>query len=306
MIQANPPIYDAVVVGGGPAGLMAAIYLARFRRSVVLLDAGDSRVARIPRSHNFPGTSDGVSGVAVRDMLREQASRYPVAFTAGFADEVERHDRGFTVRTASGPVTGRLLLLATGVTDVAPAMMDVSEALDAGALRYCPVCDAYEVIGKTVGVYAESQAGFAEALYLRHFTPHVTLFVASGAQALAAPERARLQEAGVRWTEAPVKALRLDQGRVAVVQTDGTRWCDTLYAALGVKVHSQLASGLGASLDAGGYVETDAHHATGVRGLYAAGDVCKGLNQIAVALGGAAVAASAMHQALPPDWPTAA
>jgi thioredoxin reductase (NADPH) len=299
-------LYDAVVVGGGPAGLMAAIYLARFRRSVALLDAGHSRVARIPRSHNYPGLADGVSGLAVRDMLREQVSRYAVSAMAGFVEDVERHEQGFGLRTAAGLVSGRLLLLATGVTDIPPAMPHIREALDAGALRYCPVCDAYEVAGRTVGVYTQSQAGIAEALYLRHFTADVTLFLAAGAQALTAQERARLKGAGVRWTDAPVEAVRLEQGRVAVVQAHGTRWCDTLYAALGVTVHSQLAGSLGAVLDAVGYVETDAHHATSVPGLYAAGDVCKGLNQIAVALGGAAIAASAMHQALPPDWQRAA
>lgn len=300
------PLYDAVVVGGGPAGLMAAIYLARFRRSVALLDAGEPRVAHIPRSYNYPGLADGVPGLAVRDMLREQASRYAVTAIPGFVERVERHEQGFSLRTAVGQVSGRLLLLATGVSDVPPAMPHLREALDAGALRYCPVCDAYEVAGRAVGVYAQSQAGVAEALYLRHFTADVTLFMAAGAQALTAQERASLTEAGVRWTDAPVDAVRLEQGRVAVVQAHGTRWCDTLYAALGVTVHSQLAGSLGAVLDATGYVETDAHHATSVPGLYAAGDVCKGLNQIAVALGGAAIAASAMHRALPPDWPSAA
>jgi thioredoxin reductase (NADPH) len=87
----------------------------------------------------------------------------------------------------------------------------------------------------------------------------------------------------------------------------GTRTlCDTLYCALGLTVHSQLAVALGASVDDTGYVRVDAHHATDVPGLYAAGDVSAGLNQIAVAMGGAAVAASAIHRELGPDWPARA
>lgn len=87
------------------------------------------------------------------------------------------------------------------------------------------------------------------------------------------------------WRTAPVQALRYEQGRVAVLHANGTEWCDTLYCALCVAVHSPMARRLGAALDATGYAEVDAHHATNVPGLYGAGDVCKGLSQIAVALG---------------------
>jgi thioredoxin reductase (NADPH) len=302
-------MYDAIVVGGGPAGLLAAVYLARFRRSVALLDAGPSRVARIPQSHNYPGFADGVSGVAVQGMLREQLRRYAADRIESFAEHVERRGDGFRLHTRAGTSANarafdaRLLLLATGVTDIPPAMPHLREALQAGALRYCPVCDAYEVIGQAVGVYADGAAGVAEALYLRHFSADITLFMAGGAEALAPPERRRLADAGIRWNEAPVEAVRREKGRVAVAHAGGTAWCDTLYCALGVTVHSQIAAALGAALDEAGYVQVDAHHATNVPGLYAAGDVCVGLNQIAVALGGAATAASAMHRALPADWP---
>ena len=299
-------MYDALVVGGGPAGLLAAVYLARFRRSVALLDAGQSRVARIPQSHNYPGFGDGVSGVAVRDMLREQVGRYPVDRIDGFAEHVERREEGgfrLHMRGRAPDVDGRLLLLATGVTDIPPPMPHLREALEAGLLRYCPVCDAYEVVGQAVGVYSDGEAGIGEALYLRHFSADITLFMASGGQALSPPQRRRLAEAGIRWNDAPIETIRREGGRVAVVHAGGTARCDTLYCALGVAVHSRMAESLGAALDATGYVEVDAHHATAVPGLYAAGDVCTGLNQIAVALGGAAIAASAMHRALPPDWP---
>ncbi len=296
-------MYDAIVVGAGPAGLLAAVYLARFRRSVAVIDAGQSRVALIPRSHNYPGFGDGVSGLTVLDMLRAQLGHYAVDRLGTFVEGAEWREDGFHLQTRTGALAARQLLLATGVTDIPPAMPHVREALEAGVLRYCPVCDAYEVIDKAVGVYADGEAGVGEALYLRHFSADITLFMAPGGQVLTEAQRRRLAEAGIRWNEAPVHAVRREGVRVAVVHEGGTAWCDTLYCALGVAVHSQIAQGLGATLDGTGYVQVDAHHATDVPGLYAAGDVSSGLNQIAVALGGAAIAASAMHRALPMGTP---
>lgn len=294
---------DVAVVGGGPAGLMAAIYLARFRRSVVLIDAGQSRIEKIPRSHNYPGFADGIPGAKVRDMLRAQVRNYPVRIVETFVERAERAPDAFRLESRQGVISGRRLLLATGVTDIPPAMPHVRAALDSGVLRYCPVCDAYEVIGKAVGVYASGSAGVAEAIYLRHFSADITLFMAQGAPGLTADERRRLAEAGIRWNSAPVDAIRRDGERIELIHAGARTLCDTLYCALGLTVHSQIAEALGAPLDETGYVKIDAHHATGVPGLYAAGDVSSGLNQIAVAMGGAAIAASAIHRELPPDWP---
>lgn len=299
----SEPIADSVVVGGGPAGLMAAIYLARFRRSVVLVDAGQSRIEKIPRSHNYPGFVEGIPGAKVRDMLRAQLRSYPVRILETFVERAERMPQGFRLATQQGPIAARRMLLATGVTDIPPAMPHVRAALEAGVLRYCPVCDAYEVVGKAVGVYANGPAGVAEAIYLRHFSADITLFMAQGGPGLAAEERSRLAEAGIRWNDAPVDAIRRSGERVELMHAGTRTLCDTLYCALGLTVHSQIAVALGASVDDTGYVQVDAHHATSVPGLYAAGDVSTGLNQIAVAMGGAAIAASAIHRELGPDWP---
>lgn len=303
MQACSEPIADAVVVGGGPAGLMAAIYLARFRRSVVLVDAGHSRIEKIPRSHNYPGFVEGIPGAKVRDMLRAQLRSYPVRILETFVERAERMPQGFRLATQQGPIAARRMLLATGVTDIPPAMPHVRAALEAGVLRYCPVCDAYEVVGKAVGVYANGPAGVAEAIYLRHFSADITLFMAQGGPGLAAEERSRLAEAGIRWNDAPVDAIRRSGERVELMHAGTRTLCDTLYCALGLTVHSQIAVALGASVDDTGYVQVDAHHATSVPGLYAAGDVSTGLNQIAVAMGGAAIAASAIHRELGPDWP---
>lgn len=306
---------DVLVIGGGPAGLTAALYLARFRRSVVLVDAGDSRVAKIPRSHNYPGFVDGIPGHSLLETLRAQMQRYPIRTVRA---AIERIGRVAPADGVSGPAEGRgffhahwrgggsvrapFVLLATGVEDIPPPMPHVRQALEDGLLRYCPVCDAYEAIGQAIGVIAEGTHGVGEAIYLRHFSADVTLFLAPGDAVLSDDDRERLVRAGIRWTQAPVDAIRREGDRVVIHHAGGSSACDTLYCALGLQIHAGLAAGLGAALDASGYVVVDAHGATTVPGLYAAGDVAQGLNQIAVAAGGAAIASSAIHLALGPSF----
>ncbi len=291
--------FDAIVIGGGPAGLTGAVYLARFRRRVLLIDAGASRAGRIPRTHNHPGCADGIPGSQLLAQLKEQARRYPIEFAVGEVDRLERAGQGWRVHWPGGPdATAHTVLLATGGSDREPSMPHVAEALREGALRYCPVCDGYEVIDQAVGVIAEDDAGVGEALYLRRFTPHLTLFMADGRAALSDEDRRRLDEAGITWVREPTDSIRLWEQRVTVRHGQAETHCDSVYCALGMRIHSQLATALGAQADEQGYLHIDEHHRTSLPGLYAAGDVSRGLNQISVAYGGAAIAASAMHVAM--------
>jgi thioredoxin reductase (NADPH) len=154
------------------------------------------------------------------------------------------------------------------------------------------------VIGQAVGVLADGPHGVSEALYLRHFTERLTLFLATGESALSDLDRRRLAEAGIRCVLEPIRSVRLWNRRVTIKHGEGETVCESMYCALGMRVHSDLAVQLGATVDEAGYLVTDKHQRTSVPGLYAAGDVASGLNQITVAVGEAATAAAAIHQAL--------
>jgi thioredoxin reductase (NADPH) len=289
---------DVAIIGGGPAGLVAAIYLARLRRTVTIVDASDSRLATITRTRNYPGFPEGITGPELLSALRQQASRYAVGQIAGTVDNLERVDDGFRMAWRGGELTARLVMLATGTSDIVPAMPRLAQAQRKGLLRYCPVCDGYEVIDQEVGVIANGPAGVREALYLRHFTPHLTLFLTADAQALAPTELEQLAQAGVRLAQGPVGSIRERGGRISICHGDQDTSCESLYSALGLEVHSALARSMGAQTDDSGYVLTDRHMATHIPVLYGAGDVVSGLNQIAVAAGSAAIASAAMHVSL--------
>ncbi|MBX3622943.1 MAG: NAD(P)/FAD-dependent oxidoreductase [Rhizobacter sp.] len=290
---------DAIVIGGGPAGLTTATYLARFRRRAVVYDSGSSRASSIPLSHNYPGFPEGIAGGELLERMRRQARHYGVPTLAARVEAIERDGEGFLVHTAeSPPARARCVMLATGAADIWPELPEAAQALRDGALRFCPVCDGFEAADRPVGVLTQGSAGVREALYLRHFTPEVTVFLAGPQVVLAPDELARLRGAGIEVAQAHPTAFALCEGGVSVSFGADRRVYAALYSAFGMNVRSRLAVALGAATDALGYLVVDGHQQTSVPGLYAAGDVASGLNQISVATGGAAVAASAMHLSL--------
>lgn len=291
---------DCVILGAGPAGLTAAIYLGRFRRRFLVLETGASRAARIPLSHNHPGFPRGVRGRTLLDRMRQQAERYGAEIRTARAEDLAPAEGGFRVRLRDGEVTARTVLLATGVVDVEPEIPDLQEAVANGLIRICPICDGYETIGQSVGVIAKDEHGAREALFMRTYSEDVALILTTGAEALSPEMRHRLDEAGVEVIEAPIESVVLDHRRISAVcfGAEHTKRFDSLYAALGVRPRNQLAVSAGAALDDSGRLLVTEHQETSVPGLYAAGDVVRGLNQISTAEGEGAIAATHIHNRL--------
>ena len=286
--------YDTIVVGAGPAGLTAATYLGRFRRRVLVLDGGPSRASWIPESHNTPGFPEGVSGEALLSRLRAQALRYGARLIDGRAEEIEREADGFHFAMAAGSGRTRFVVLATGLLDRKPALAGIDEAIKRSLVRLCPICDAYEAIDARIAVLGDGDAGAREALYLRTYSSDVTLLTLS--EELS--DTRALDAAGVRTIRVDLGELSLQDGAVTLRAEGSPRQFDYLYLALGCELQSSLAKTCGADHDDVGNLIVDAHQQTSVDGLYAIGDVSLGLNQIAVATGEAAIAATDIHNRL--------
>lgn len=288
---------ECIIVGGGPAGLTAAIYLARYRRRIAVFDAGASRAALIPRSHNYPGFPDGVGGPELLARLREQAERYGVRVTSGEVTRLRRVSEGFEATIGSRHVQARKVLLATGAEDAEPDLPNLRSAIRQGHVRLCPVCDGYEVIDKDVAVFGPPDKAVTKALFLRPYTEKLTVLLSRGE--LTDEQRGELQEAGVRFHDAHVVDLTFEDERVAAQLTDGESLdVEVLYPTLGSRIRAELAVALGAECNKEGFLRTDDRQRTSVPGLYAAGDVVNELNQICVASGHAAIAATDIYNQL--------
>lgn len=291
-----PDVFDAVIVGAGPAGLTAATYLGRFRRRVLVLDGGPSRAGWIPESHNTPGFPSGVGGPELLARMHDQAARYGAERLRGRAETLTPTDGGFGIALDDGcQVSAPFVLLATGILDVKPDLPGIDGAIRRSLVRICPICDAYEAIDSAIAVLGDGELGAREALFLRHYSEQVTLLLPDGAP-LA--DEAALHAAGVGLQRIAPDAVTLHETQATVATPDGERRFDHLYLALGCEMESRLAVRWGAAHDAGGNLIVDAHQQTSVDGLYAAGDVVRGLNQIAVATAEAAIAATDIHNRL--------
>jgi thioredoxin reductase (NADPH) len=292
---------DALIVGGGPGGLVAAVYLARFRRTVVVVDAGSGRASLIPRSHNFPGFPDGIRGTELLERLRAQAMRYGAQIVAGRVEAVERiADGAFAVQSTAAPIEARMVVLATGVVDVEPDLPNLRDVIRRGLVRHCPICDGFEIDGQRVAIIGAGAKGAREALFIRHFSDDVTLFTLGG-DAQSDEDRAALQAAGIRIVEEPLTEVAVEHDAIVGLQTiDGrAHRFDTLYSALGCIPNATIAAALDVERGDDGMIVTDSHLRTSVANVYACGDIVHdSLNQIAVAAGHAAIAATAIHNAL--------
>ncbi|NQE64325.1 NAD(P)/FAD-dependent oxidoreductase [Caulobacter sp. RHG1] len=289
---------DCVIIGAGPAGLVAALYLLRFRRSVLIAERGDSRATMIPRSHNYPGFPEGIGGLDLLRRLQRQMLPYGKPEWGGEVLGLEADGHDWRVIFKGRLVHARTVLLATGVRDRWPQLLDAQAALQQGVLRFCPICDGFEAINKRVAVIGDGDHAAREALFLRRYSPSVTLLSDGGD--LSAAMAVDLRQAGVAVEATRQGSLRFAGGAVWASDPQGRDLdpFDAVYGALGVDPQTRLLASLDLALDAGGCAIVDGHQRLSRPGLYAAGDVVRGLNQISVAVGEAAIAATAIHNAL--------
>ena len=289
---------DVLIVGAGVAGLTAASYLGRFRRPALVVDGGPSRAQWIPESHNIPAFPQGLGGEALLSRLKAQAQEYGAELWRGWVESIERDDSGFTVTLDGESIRSRFVILSTGVEDHLPPLPGAAEALLRGVLRVCPICDGFEAIGKRIAVIGNGERGENEAGFLRTYSEAVTYLQLGGD---TDPEREqRLNARGIELIEIALSELTIKDDALVLNGRPGEQRppFDVFYTALGCSPRNELAASLGAVCDANNALRVDAHQQTTVEGLYAAGDIVRGLNQVVVAAAEAALAATNIHNRL--------
>jgi thioredoxin reductase len=290
--------YDCIIIGGGPAGLSAALMLGRCRRRVLLCDVGGQRNLRARAMHAYL-TRDGVVPAEFLRMAREDLGRYGTieCRELEIVDACREGD-GFEVLGGDGTRLGcRKLLLATGVTDNLPDL-DGLEALYGASVHHCPFCDAWEWRERALAVYGCDEQGPSLALSLTAWSDDILL--CTGGRPVPDREAARLRDAGIEVRKSPILRLEGRDGMLErIVFDDGSGVNrSALFLACGQRQRSSLAERLGCRFSEKGTVDTGKCESTNVPGLYVAGDASKEAQFVVVASAEGAEAGMAIHKAL--------
>jgi len=296
---------DAIIVGAGPAGLSAAIYLARYDRTVAVFDAGHGRSAFDQVNHNYLGFPGGVKATRLRELGRKQLTEYDqVDFVEAEVTACERREGEFVVESTVGTHGAKVVIIATGVVDRYPHFPGWEDYVGT-SMFWCITCDAYSSKGKNVVVIGHTDAAASEALQLSRFTKRLKVLTNSTENGISPTFQDRLAAFDIPVIHDQIERAEGADGQFDAVVTKGGHEIDldALFCAQGAAPLIKLAEGLGVGLADNGYIETDIEQATNVAGVFAAGDVTRMHgHQITTAVHeGATAASTANYHLYPPE-----
>src|SRR5688500_15867149 len=281
----NSNNYDVAIVGGGPAGLTASIFLARYLHSVVLLDSGDPRNWETRGINGFLG-APGVKPAEIRASGREEARRYDVRLVDDCVDTVARvADGEFVLKTHAGDeYTAQRLLLAIGVKDVWPDIPGLERAYGETA-HVCPDCDGYEARDQKTVVVGKGRKAVGMALYLTTWTRDVVICTNGESPEMDLAEYCeKLDTLNIPVLTQKVQRLRVRERRIVSLELEDGMELDAekIFFAIGQYPADDLGAQLGCERDEGGHIVVDRVYHTSVRNVFAAGDIVPG-SQLAIA-----------------------
>ncbi|MBM7702975.1 NAD(P)/FAD-dependent oxidoreductase [Metabacillus iocasae] len=293
---------ECIIIGGGIAGLQAAIQLGRYERSVIVLDSEQGRSTICKSYRNLLGWPDGVSGSFLRETGRKHAEGYGVQFKNEKVMSLIKENDQIQVLTESGNTyAGKTVLLATGVMDYIPFIKNVQSCLGE-SIYVCPDCDGYEVVNKRAIIVGNGKAGASLSLTLTYWTDDV-VYVNHEGEELDANMLEKLHHSNVQYVRQEVKEIMLNDAGLfsgVILQNDQVLNGDRGFLGFGRKgVHNELAKQLGVQLMENGHIEVNARtKETSVENVWAAGDITGHSEQVTIAMGDGTQAAIWMHKRL--------
>jgi thioredoxin reductase len=295
-------MYDVVVIGGGPAGLSGALWLARYRRKVRVFDAEDPRNAATWAVHGYPGLHD-IAPQDLRKTLKLQAVDAGAEYERGVVLTVEGEQDDFKVTLEDGRVFGaRRLLLATGLKDIVPEIPGLQDFYGS-SIWHCPDCDGPSVVDRKVGVIGWGRQIAAYCMYFLTWTERLTVLTHGHPPDLEEKARAALERWNIPVREDVIERLEGEGGQVQrVVYHDGsTEDYDALFFHIASGPGSSFAADMGCQADEDGILEIDKEYQTTVPGVYAAGDIVPGSRLAIRAASEGVRAAVGIHKSLIDD-----
>lgn len=294
---------EVIIVGGGPAGLSAALYLARYSRSVALFDLGHGRSTHHQINRNYLGFPGGISAVELRQRGLEQLSAYGHVRVEHYkVQRLERTDAGFLAGGEFGATAGQAVILAMGVLDHYPHFHDW-ESYVGVSMFWCITCDGYEARGKKIVVAGHTNGAAKEAMQLRRLSSDVTLLTNNSVDEIDATFATRLAAAGIPVLHDKVHSATGADGRLRTLETEGGLEIpvEAFFVVQGATPQTDLATMLDVQLAENGYILVDTEQKTSAAGVYAAGDITQlHAHQVSAAVHEGAQAASAANYYLYP------
>lgn len=310
-MQTETTVYDIGIIGGGPAGLSAAIWSARYGHTVVLVDSGDPRNWETRGVNGYLGLP-GIRPPELRGSGREELRSYPEVTLIDASvlrvepgDVVQDDEQSFEFCIeGGGSVRARRVLLAIGMRDVWPDIPGLERVYGANA-HVCPDCDGYDTRGKKVVVIGHGKRSVAMALALTTWTSDIIIATNGAAPDMEDDEELaeKLAQNAIRVLTDPIARVVNAGSNIAALELAGGTKLDTdkVFFTLAQFPADDLGAQLGCERDRGGHIVISEHHATSVTSVFAAGDITPGAQLAVRAAAGGAVAAMAMHRSLVPQ-----
>lgn len=269
-------IYDCLIIGGGPAGLSAAIYMGRFLRNVLVLDEGRGRSTFAQVNDNYLGFPDGISARELRDLGRQQAQRFGAQFLHCRVDRMRKGPSGLIASTDAGVYSGKTVILCTGVQDVWPSIPCIYDYVGK-SLFWCIVCDGFRAAGKRVVLFGNDDEAATTACQFLAYTDKVTFITAPGQTNCSDEKVKEMRCHKIELIEGVPEAVEGPPDDIqSVVLADGRHVAaDIMFSLLGCRPNNRLALQLGLECSRGGYVKVDEEGYTSVPGVFAAGDLSR-------------------------------
>jgi len=292
-------IYDCVIIGAGPAGLSAAIYLARFNRRVIVIGRDHGRTNNYEINENYLGFPHGIAARHLTELGREQAIRFGAEYAHDSIESIQKSASTFTVMGDRESHHSRTVILATGVSDLFPNLTDYQEYLGK-TLFWCITCDGYKTKGKKVVVIGDSNDAACTAMQFLEFTPQVSLVTNFQPRAAELDQHwlARLHTAKIPVIESEIVSLHGREGILDSIELTSGKMLEAEFIInqQGAVPNTALATQLGVKVNQDGYIETDEEQRTNIPKIYAAGDVTRAFaHQIITAAHEGSMAAQAAN-----------
>ena len=300
----EPQLHDVAIIGGGPAGLSAAVWLARYLHRVILIDSGDPRNWETRGVNGFLGRP-GVRPSELRGIGRDEARETGVELVDAICERVQCRDvEHFQLLLTDGrAIDARRLLLAIGLKDVWPDVPGLEHIYGANA-HVCPDCDGWECASKKVVVMGKGRKAVSLALDLTTWTDQIIICTNGAPADLDLPEYCtKLDALNIPVLESRITCAKHNGSHLQSLQfEDGLELdVDKVFFAIGQYPADDLGAQLGCERDAGGHIIVDDHYLTSVRHCYAAGDIIPGPQLAIAAASDGAIAALSIHKSLVPD-----